>query len=373
MSPLRVLLCSPVPVDPRLGAAKVYVEVAAALRQLGCETTLVGPDETGPLRDYLRTHAAEYDTVEYEHHALPYPRSDFPPGTLFVARSVLLTHHQLTTPIPTRPRLRAVVGHWLFGRSRRRQLERTAADATTTCREADLVNVPNLDDAAALAAHGVPPEKIVVLPFGLTPERRAALARAADTPPTPTVAFVGTFDPRKGMRDFPRIVRGVCDPVPAARFKLIGTRGMLHTADEVLAVFPHRLRPRVEVIPAFEPAELPGLLAGCAAGVFPSAVEGFPFAVLEMLAAGLPVVAYRAPGLPVMLPDEFLATRRDAAALADKLVALLTHPVRLAAARTWATARAAEFRWDDVARRTIDRYAGELGARRGGKTPEPVG
>ena len=37
------------------------------------------------------------------------------------------------------------------------------------------------------------------------------------------------------------------------------------------------------------------------AGAFPSHCEGFPFGVLEMLAAGLPVVAYRAPGAPMMI------------------------------------------------------------------------
>jgi glycosyltransferase involved in cell wall biosynthesis len=373
MTPLRMLFCSPVPVDLRLGAAKVYVEVAAAVRQLGCETTVVGPDETGPLRDYLRAHAAQYDVVEYEHNRLPFPRSDFPARTLFVARSVLLTHHHLDLPIPLRPGLRARVGHWLFGRSRRRRVERFAAAATTTCREADLVNVPNPDDVVALAAHGVPSENVLVLPFGLTADRRAALARAAAAPPTPTIAFVGTFDPRKGMRDFPQIVGQVCNAIPAARFKLIGTRGMLHTADEVMAVFPHRFRPRIEVIPAFDPADLPGLLAGCAVGVFPSAIEGFPFSVLEMLAAGLPVVAYRVPGPPVMLPDDYLASRGDTATVADKLIALLGDPARLTAARAWAMARAADFRWEDIARRTLDRYSRELAPRRAGKTPESVG
>lgn len=362
---MRALLTSPTSVSSKLGAAKVYLEVADGLRRLGWEATVVGPDQTGggdpaALRDYLRAHAAGYDVAEYEHDRLPFPRSDFPPRTLFVARSVLLVHHFLTIPIPTRPGLRRRVGQLLLGRSRRRQWQRRAHAATVTCREADLVAVPTKDDAAALAAAGVPAGKVLVLPYALSQARRDALAGDPTPPREPVVGFVGTFDPRKGMRDFPGIVAEVCRQVPAARFRLIGTRGMLRTADEVLAEFPRRLRDRVEVVPEFDPADLPGLLAGCSVGVFPSSVEGFPFGVLEMLAAAVPVVAYRAPGPPAILPDEYLVAPGDAGGMAARVAVLLTDPPRLRAAREWARDRSADFNWDDVARRTADAYAAAL-------------
>lgn len=371
---MRALLCSPVPVDPRLGAAKVYIEVASALRGVGWDVELVDPDEVGApgrtpgyplaLREYLRRRADQFDVVEYEHEHLPFPRSDFPPSPLFVARSVLLVHHMVTTPIPIRPGLRPWVGKLLRGRRRRRQLAQLAADATNTCREADLVNVPNPDDRDELARHGIDSSKVVVLPFGLTVERLAALAAAWGAPPGPTVAFVGTVDPRKGMRDLPVIADHLASRVPGAGLRLLGTRGMLRTAAEVLALFPRRLRNRVEVIPAFDPSELPGLLAGCAAGVFPSIVEGFPFGVLEMLAAGLPVVAYRAPGAPAMLADEYLVPRGDAAAAGARLAALLTDRDRLTAARAEARTRSGDFTWDDIGRRTAAEYTRRLAARR---------
>ena len=368
MTARRILFCSPTPLNPKLGAAKVYIEVAAAFRRLGWDATALGPKEPAVLRDHLRSHAAAFDVVEYEHDRLPFPRSDFPPPPLFVARSVLLVHHLLSIPIPARPRLRAAIGQWLLGRVRRRRLAAIVADATRTCREADVVNVSNADDAAALIEAGIDPAKVAVFPFGLTAKRRAELAVAGRVPPSPTLAFVGTFDPRKGMRDFPDIVGRVCEAMPAARFKLIGTRGMVPGAAGVLAHFPRRLRARVEVIPEFEPSELPGLLAVCAVGIFPSAVEGFGFGVLEMLAAGLPVVAYRAPGPPEMLPDEYLVPRGDAAAMAAKVVHFLGDVSRLAAARTWAITRAADFDWDDIARRTAERYE-QLLAFRAPRTP----
>ncbi len=362
----RILFCCPVPPDPRLGAAKVYLEVAAGLGRLGWETTLAGPDEwaTGAggradsLRAYLRTRAAGFDVVEYEHTDLPFPRSDFPPGPLFVARVILLAHHGLTAAVPPRPGLRRVVGRLVYGRARRRALAWEVAAATRTCREADAVSVANRDDRAVLVAHGVAPDRVVVLPYALSAARRAALGAADLAPPAvPRVAFVGMFDPRKGMRDFPRIVAGVAHAVPGVRFRLVGTAGMLPTAAEVSAEFPRRLRPLVEVVPRFAPDALPGLLADCSAGVFPSAFEAFGFGVLEMLAAGLPVVAYRVPGPPEMLPDEYLVRRGDAAGLAAAVAALLTDPGRLRAARAWARARAGDFDWDDIARRTAAEYA----------------
>jgi len=65
---------------------------------------VIGPETAATphaLRDHLRAHAHRYDVVEYEHDRLPFPRSDLPPDTLLVARSVLLIHHFLATPIPT--------------------------------------------------------------------------------------------------------------------------------------------------------------------------------------------------------------------------------------------------------------------------------
>ncbi|MSU33694.1 MAG: glycosyltransferase [Pedosphaera sp.] len=94
--------------------------------------------------------------------------------------------------------------------------------------------------------------------------------------------------------------------------------------------------------------------------MFPSAIEGFPFGVLEMLAAGLPVVAYRVPGPSAILASEYLVPLGDREGIALRLLSLLENPARLAAARTQAIARAAEFSWDDIARRTAARYELEL-------------
>ena len=373
---LRTLHCSPVPVAGCLGAAKVYVELAATLTALGCQATVVDPAAVGSdgkpgsyaaaLQKYLHHHAAEYDVVEYEHNRLPFLRSEFPRRTLFVARSVLLSHHFLNIPIPSRPRWTSRVLHFLRTGARRRRWQQMVSNSNATCEQADLVFVSNNDDSAALIAAGIRPGKIQVLPFALSEARRIALGEAARTPAGPVVAFVGTFDPRKGLRDLPQIAKQVCGQVPAAHFRLLGTAGMIPDAAGVLAHFPRNLRARITVTPKFAPEQLPRLLAGAAVGVFPSLVEGFPFGVLEMLAAGLPVIAYRAPGPPEMLTDEYLCGRGDSEEVAQRLVSLLNNPLKLAAARKWALGRAADFSWEDVGQRTLARYQAELLRLRGG-------
>ena len=149
--------------------------------------------------------------------------------------------------------------------------------------------------------------QICGLPLGLT-SRSGWRQFAADpdvVPDPPVVGFVGTFDPRKGMCEFPDLVDRVVRRIPGVTFRLLGTAGMVPDADGVRGYFPRWLWPRLEIYPRYDPNELPGLLAGVSVGVFPSRVESFGYGVLEMLAAAVPVIAYDAPGPHVMLPPEY--------------------------------------------------------------------
>ena len=138
---------------------------------------------------------------------------------------------------------------------------------------------------------------------------------------------------------------------------------MVRTTEGVRSIFPKPLRSRLDVAPQFEPEELPNLLVGCSLGVFPSHCEGFGFGVLEMLAAGLLVFAYNAPGSPEMLPPDYLVPRGDGAALGRRVADLLTDAARLQVASQWARRQPARFLWDEMSRRTADRYIASVIAR----------
>jgi glycosyltransferase involved in cell wall biosynthesis len=237
-----------------------------------------------------------------------------------------------------------------------------------TVRHADLVIVSNDRDAAVLVRNGADPDRIAVLPLGLTSQRLrkfAAVSDASIVPDRPVVGFVGTFDPRKGMCEFPRLVDLVSRQVPGVTFRLLGTAGLVPDAEGVLRHFPRRLRRLLDVRPRFYPEELPGLLDGVSVGVFPSRVEGFGFGVLEMLAAAVPVIAYDAPGPHAILPPEYLVPVGEVGYLGERVCDLLTDPDELRAARVYARTRAVDFDWDKIAAQTAQVYSRRSGMLRG--------
>ena len=359
---MKILFCTPAPLTKSLGAAKVVVELAEEMRELGWVCDLVSikdlADKSGlglseSLRQHLLEHAAEYDVVDYDHSYLPYPRAEFTQKTLFVARSVLLAHHFDAIPIPVsrswKSRIKGLITRSWESRARSERIQM----AHQTVQEADLINVCNQDDKTELIRRGITGDKIVVLPFGINQSRRLLFNAISSAVPTEQwVTFVGTFDYRKGAREFPTIVQSIVDAVPNARFRLLGTAGMFQTANEVAAHFPAKLRPILEVIPRFNPEELPLLLASCSVGIFPSYIEGMPFGVLEMLAAAVPVFAYDTPGPTMMLKESCVVPRGDAKALSRKVIDLLKDKNGLYNARVRAQEESQQFNWRKVAELT---------------------
>jgi glycosyltransferase involved in cell wall biosynthesis len=237
--------------------------------------------------------------------------------------------------------------------------------ADLTLSSADLINVCSTIERDILVQHGHSADKICMFPYGLFPERLASFrADPYALPVPPVVGFVGTFDPRKGMCEFPTLVDQVFRRIPEVTFRLLGTAGMVPDADGVRGYFPRRLWPRLEIYPRYAPTDLPDLLAGVSIGVFPSRVESFGYGVLEMLAAAVPVIAYDAPGPHLLLPHEYLIRVGAVEALADRVCQLLADPARLRTARIWARSRAADFSWEDIARRTAETYSCRLGRSR---------
>jgi glycosyltransferase involved in cell wall biosynthesis len=362
-----VLFCSAVSPSLELGAGRAVMELADAMRELGLRCDLIGPRDLcvghgrskGPqksyadgLRTYLKENAGRYDVVEYPHNRLPYGRTEFARGALFVARSVLLRHHFSPSPFPLPWRHR--IGMYLRGRTPSSEAEKGIALADATIREADLVNVSNFRDRSALIAAGVPPGKIIVMPFGMSLLRRNALAlRPRSVAGDPVVLFIGRFNRRKGAADIPAIAAGISRGIPRACFRLLGTG---FSGRSVLASFPATLANRVDVVESYFSAELPSLLEGCSVGIMPSYVEGFPFALLEMLAAAIPVIAYDAPGASMMLEERYLVPRGDSAAMAGRVVSLLASPEKHAEAAAKAVDVSRFFAWERIAAETADIY-----------------
>lgn len=363
---MRILFCTPASLTKSLGAAKVVIELAEEMQTLGWDCQLIsikdlatesGESMSESLRRYLQKHAGDYDVVDYDHEYLPYPRSEFASRTLFVARSVLLTHHLETISIPRPGGIKPFIGNLVNGKKRRHKYREMVFNAHRTMQEADVINVSNQDDKAELMKRGISSGKVFVMPYGISTVRRPQFDHISSTVlKQPKVAFVGTFDYRKGAKEFPNIVRSVAERIPGIKFCLLGVKGMFSTENEIRAQFPKRSRHTLEIAMSYAPEELPQMLSSCSVGIFPSYMEGMPFGILEMLAASVPVIAYDTPGAPMLLPPDYLVPRGDWQGISDKVISLLQNENALTEARRWAKDQSQLFSWKSIARETSDIY-----------------
>lgn len=139
------------------------------------------------------------------------------------------------------------------------------------------------------------------------------------------VNVANMHSPVKGHTDLIEAARTVCASIPQARFVFIGDgeqrphlQEQVHQAglDEFFVFLGNR-------------DCIPELLSCCDLFVLASRAEGFPNALLEAMAAGLPVVATRVGGVPEIVEDGrsgLLVSPGNAAALAGAVIQLLQDP-----------------------------------------------
>lgn len=345
-TPLRILLVLNVPWDPRLGAARVFMELAREWQAAGhtvesFSLSDVFAGDVGGLRlvlrqiffarkarAFVRNREKAFDMIDAITGAITVSKRRLKFDGLLVARSVGLfrLYDEFENSIQTRwPELR---GGSFVGRILHRALRQWLRRASErSLREADLINVPNDEEARALRLSATAAARIVVQPYGISGERRrafsAASGDAADRLAAKRVCFIGMWSARKGSRDWPRIVRELRARVPGVRFRFLGT--MVDSAT-VLRDLQLNFQHEIELVPEFDGDDLPKLLADCTAGAFPSYAEGFGLGLLEQLAAGVPSVAYDVPGPRQILGSELaelLVPVGDVARLIDRLVEIL--------------------------------------------------
>lgn len=216
--------------------------------------------------------------------------------------------------------LRAGFGKW------HRQAEKLNA------RLADLV-VANADAVreVCIREEGVKPENCVVVRNGLDLAHfDAAAAKPLEAPlaggeGAPLVAVIGNLWPVKGHRTLVEAVARLPGELAGVRFVCAGegpereelTRRIseLGLTDRILLV-GHRL-------------DVPAILARARAACLCSSAEGLSNALMEAMAARLPIVATAVGGTPELVREGengLLVPPGDAKALAEKLASLLSRP-----------------------------------------------
>ena len=107
-----------------------------------------------------------------------------------------------------------------------------------------------------------------------------------------------------------------------------------------------------------EDEDLPALLSGALAFIFPSRYEGFGLPVLEAMACGAPTVAFRATSVPEVAGEDgaLLVPPDDPRAIVQALREMIERPDLRAELSQRGMARARSFSWDRTARETLAIY-----------------
>ena len=224
--PLRILAIVNLPWDARLGAARVWIELAEEWRKAGhvvekfCLTDAF-PKSTRsralsafrqaifPSRAarFVRQNAGRFDVIDCLIGTLPFSKESLGFHGLIVARSVGLHRPYERFDImarerwPDQPKGRFSGG--CFYKLRSRRLRKNADESIRRC---DLFNLPNESELKELERAGVR-KPAIIEPYGLSDQHRRALQQAAQ-PATARlqnrqICFIGMWSLRKGARDWP--------------------------------------------------------------------------------------------------------------------------------------------------------------------------
>jgi len=159
------------------------------------------------------------------------------------------------------------------------------------------------------------------------PIARAALRERLGLRRARVLVFAARFHPNKGHRFLLPAFASLVRDFPDARLLLVGDGPLRHE----LTLLADRLRIRSKVVFAGFRADVDEVLPLAEVFVLPSLAEGLPNAVLEAMAAGLPVVATAVGGVPELVQEGrtgFLVPPGDPGPLADRLRILLREPDR---------------------------------------------
>lgn len=249
----------------------------------------------------------------------------------------------------------------------RRQFPRALTRADRVIVVSDFVR------AELLALCEVDPGKVRVVHNGVAPAFRPlatdvlapVLARQGLLPGRYLLAL-GTLEPRKrlstALRAHQRLPAALRRHMPLV---LAGIKGWL-TSELEREMAPAVARGEVRVAGYVPDADLPSLVAGACAMVYPSIYEGFGLPPLEAMACGVPVICSDRSALPDVVGDGgVLLDPNDIDGFSAAMLRACEDAHWRAAIGARALRRAAGFSWQRCARETLEVYRELLATGRG--------
>lgn len=216
---------------------------------------------------------------------------------------------------------------------RKEELEYAAADAIT---------IPSEFCRRSFLAHGVPSEKLRVIPYGVDLGRFAPDGEPDSD--TFEVLFVGQISLRKGvpylLEAFKRLKH------PRKRLSLVGA-----VQPEMRRLLSEGVPGDIRFLGPRSSSEVRGLMSRSHAFVLPSVEDGFGMVLVEALACGCPVIGTHHTGTPDLVEDGcegFVVPIRDPQAITEALERLCQDPERRRQMRQSALRRVQALGgWDD--------------------------
>lgn len=219
------------------------------------------------------------------------------------------------------------------------------------CRTATGVACLNRAEADyLLTSHWVTSGPPVVLAHGVAAE---FFATARTPRPIEHVLFVGQWLPMKGIRDLRDAATTLLRDDRSMRLTCAGT---LQPEELVRSEFPQEIRDRVAVLPRVDQPTLARLYREADLFVFPSLYEGFSRAILEAMAARLPIVCTAVGVAADALKNgdsALLVPKRSAPAIVAAVQRLRDDPAFAARLANVAGEAAARYSLADVSQQTI--------------------
>ena len=357
---MRVLFVIHAPADP---ATAVFLNVtrrAEHLRESGHSAEIITPADVGvhrmsgfwpllfPLFLIARGRLSRHDVVSFHSHsgwAFFLLRWFLDPRRQITAVTMFHGLEPLYHDAEERELARSGLGYsFRFRLLHRVVLQRLLA---ACCRRSNAVLCLNSAERQYLIENRwCEPHRVAIVANGVESEfLRMPRAYESDAR---RLLFVAQWRPLKGTRYLVPAFTTLAERYPDLRLICAGT-GVPEAV--VRAEFPSAVRERVDVLPRVTRQELEGLLRGADAFVFPSLSEGFSGALLEAMAAGLPIVATRAGAAADMLEDgsnALVVEYADVSALILALDRLLADAMLRKRLGDGAQREAAAFDWPQV-------------------------
>ncbi len=321
---MKLLFVLPCPWSKKFGQARASIGLAEELEKAGhfCDRFTIADCKSysnhhlntlfgirrfqRQIRDRIRAVGSQYDVVQVEHNLIAYSRESYRFSGVLISKSVGLAHLYQAYEREYELRIRRMnqdrgrlLGRILRGAGRILQggipLVERGFDV------ADQIHLNNTDEFEFIRSNPKWSAKAALVTSGISEAERFRLASGCKVEIrllNREVVSIGHWSYRKGKQELPKIVRAIRLRQPLVRFHLLGTG---ESENNVRACFAEADRDSIRVTPEFDPQNLSALLANARLGLFVSYIEGFPFGCIEMLAAGLPVVAWDVPGPREML------------------------------------------------------------------------